>query len=296
MSDGTTRNVAVKWSPKQIDTTTSGYKSITGTVVGTSKTVNYNVLVGDYIVQDIPNITIEKNKNEAFIMPLKVQATLSPMSGTEELLGEVEVLSWERNLDTLNPGTYTAQGISQRYLDEFGSYKQFTLTLIVSDTPTATIQSISTLFQSVLRGGTYNLPSHVVAYMSDGSQQSVPVSWNTNVVDTSVVGTRTITGTVSGYSNPVILELNIVDQKLIIENVIVQEGKSNGTLIVYGNAGATVVLKDGTGKIMKYGIVIPESGKVIITGVDTRSNKHGVDTVMLMMNNWGNSDVWKLNY
>ncbi|HPT69994.1 MAG TPA: Ig-like domain-containing protein, partial [Syntrophomonas sp.] len=60
----------------------------------------------------------------------------------------------------------------------------------------------------------YELPAVVTAYYSDDTNSTVSVTWNPNTVDTSVVGTQTFTGTVSGYSGTVTLNLTVIMEEL----------------------------------------------------------------------------------
>lgn len=297
MSDGTTRQVAVKWSPSKIDTSTSGYKSSTGNVVGTTESVTFNVLVGDFTIVQIPDFTISKNKNEEFVMPTKVEATISPLSSTDEVSLLMDVENWDAVLNTTTPGTYVAKGTVENYEDDEGNPREFTMTLIVSDEPAATISSIEKIQHSVLRGGSFTLPDQITANMSDGSVESFPVTWHSYVVNTSIIGTTIYYGTVSGYSGQVELELEVINQKLTIVSVIIQQSgngnNDNGIIIVKGNIGASVILKNKDGTIMKNGLVIGPSGELVINNVNTHQN-HGVKTVMLTMSGWENSDIWTL--
>lgn len=69
-----------------------------------------------------------------------------------------------------------------------------------------TISNIKDIISTVKQGDSYTLPSTVQATMSDGSIQSVNITWN-KTADTNQVGTFTFNGTVNGYSNKVTLTL-----------------------------------------------------------------------------------------
>ncbi|MEN6350268.1 MAG: cadherin-like beta sandwich domain-containing protein [Syntrophomonas sp.] len=79
----------------------------------------------------------------------------------------------------------------------------------VSDDSSGTIQSVSDLMDTVVEGDPYQLPTVVTATMSNGTTKQVPVNWNTDNPDTSIVGVVTINGTVPGYANPVRLILAV---------------------------------------------------------------------------------------
>ncbi|WP_051542200.1 DUF5050 domain-containing protein [Clostridium lundense] len=73
----------------------------------------------------------------------------------------------------------------------------------------ATITKINNISIDVNQNDNYTLPTTVTAIMSDTSSKSVSVVWDSNVVDTSKVGTFTFQGTAQGYSNKVKLILNV---------------------------------------------------------------------------------------
>ena len=70
-------------------------------------------------------------------------------------------------------------------------------TINAPTTPTLKISSIPDITGSVTLGGTYSLPKTVTATMSNGSKQTVGVTWPT-AVTTSKAGTTTYYGVVSG--------------------------------------------------------------------------------------------------
>lgn len=294
MSDDTTRQVAARWTPSKIDTTKTGYHFSTGRVVGSNETVTLTVLVGDYSITNIDDIAIEMNKNEFFTMPEYVNASFS--DGMNVFDQEVKVSNWDPILDTSTPGgPYESTGTVDKYVDDEGKSKEFRLFLTIKDSYIVDIPNVS---ETVYQGVSYTLPKQVVATMNDGSFSSFTIVWNPANIDTSSAGTKTSLGTVDGYGPKVTLTVEVIERKLAIESVVVQEGgKENGVVIVKGTPGATVILKNGDGVVMKNNITIGSSGEVAIANVDTRGNtKHGAKTVMLRLAGWTDSDVWNLSY
>jgi hypothetical protein len=73
------------------------------------------------------------------------------------------------------------------------------------------IASIPDMIVTVNQNESYSLPSTVTGYMTDDTIETFNVVWGSTVVNTSTIGTYTYHGTVNGYSNDVILKLNVVD-------------------------------------------------------------------------------------
>ncbi|SDI44340.1 Ig-like domain-containing protein [Proteiniclasticum ruminis] len=296
MSDGTSREVAVKWQPSSIDTSVSGYKSSVGRVVGTDDTVTLGVLIGDFKIVNIEDITIEKNLNEEFSMPTKVSAKVESIYASEELTLEVQVSSWDKNLDTSEVGIYEANGSVEGYVDIYGNNKIIKLYLEVINEPTVSIESIDKIRVEKLRGSIYELPKNVPAIMSDGTEKFVSVTWNNTTIDTSTIGTTLYSGMVAGYSGFVQLELVVVNQKLIIDNVYIlhrANGNSDNSIIrVSGNIGATVILikKDGS-EINSE--VIGSTGEVEINKINLFKDK-GIQEIYIRRDGWQNSEKFSI--
>jgi hypothetical protein len=77
-----------------------------------------------------------------------------------------------------------------------------------NSTTTPVISEINNITATVNQGDTYSLPTTVQAIMSNGSTENVAVTWDKEA-NTSQAGTFTFSGTVTGYSNNVILTLTV---------------------------------------------------------------------------------------
>ena len=55
----------------------------------------------------------------------------------------------------------------------------------------------------------YSFPTRVLAAYEDGTTRLVPVTWNSNVIDTSKTGTYNFEGTLAGYNNKVKLTVKV---------------------------------------------------------------------------------------
>ena len=73
--------------------------------------------------------------------------------------------------------------------------------------PKLTFITIDPVRFSVEQNGVFNLPQTVVARYSDGTTSNVPVVWDLKTVNTAIVGTQIIEGTVEGYGEKIQLIL-----------------------------------------------------------------------------------------
>lgn len=84
------------------------------------------------------------------------------------------------------------------YLDDIWVKQSLTPTTPVNETIT------------VCRGESVTLPEAAATLLSDGKTVDyVPVTWSQDAVDTSTVGTKTITGTIAGCSEQAVLTVNV---------------------------------------------------------------------------------------
>ncbi|QOS99433.1 thermonuclease family protein [Brevibacterium sp. JNUCC-42] len=85
--------------------------------------------------------------------------------------------------------------------------------LVTESTGAPSIVVVDDVTASVRKGAEYTLPATVLATMSNGSKQQVPVSWNPNVADTSSLGTFSFEGTIEGYTQKVRLTLQVTEEE-----------------------------------------------------------------------------------
>ena len=75
--------------------------------------------------------------------------------------------------------------------------------------PDLTIITIEPVRFSVEQNSVFNLPQTVVTRYSDGTTRNVSVGWDLKTVNTAIVGTQLIEGTVKGYGEKVQLILEV---------------------------------------------------------------------------------------
>lgn len=134
-------------------------------------------------------------------------------------------------------------------------------TITKKDT-TVNISQINNISNTVVQNSSYILPTTVSATMSDGSTQTVNVTWD-KTADTSQVGTFTFNGTVSGYNSNVVLTLIVqnTQQQLSVEDIA-----KKGASVVY----VEVYDQNGNATASGSGFIISSDGKIV-------TNYHVID-------------------
>lgn len=77
-----------------------------------------------------------------------------------------------------------------------------------------TLKSVGDFNVSLLLGESYKLSSQIPANTVGGIKTYVPVTWNTNVVDSSKLGTTYYEGIVAGYDKKIKLTISVVDKEV----------------------------------------------------------------------------------
>jgi uncharacterized protein with FMN-binding domain len=81
MSDGTTKEVSLTWTPATVDTTTEGTYEYTATVQGYNGSVKLHLVVKEKLTTIVSlgytNLFYTVNKNENYIPPQTIKATMS---------------------------------------------------------------------------------------------------------------------------------------------------------------------------------------------------------------------------
>jgi hypothetical protein len=165
---------------------------------------------------------------------------------------------------------------------------------------------------TVAKGNTATLPSTVTAVYSDGTQKEVAVKWGN--VDTSVVGTKTVEGTVEGYTGKVTITVNvekvpdttpkpdttedkIIDNNITPENLkdIVSKAKPEEKIII--NAQEKPVIEADSFKALKgidkeVSFKLESQGKTIIWSFNGKDIKDVNTSVDLTLNlDTANKDI-----
>lgn len=158
----------------------------------------------------VDNIDKTVTIGENYSLPKEVAAKINNI----EVLFPVK---WDKqSVDTTKVGLNVFTGV----LENTDITLKFSLNVIA-------IASIENMSIKINLNDKYSLPLKVTAIMTDGSTREVDVTWSPSSADTSKAGTYSFEGTVNGYSNKIIITLNVITIASIenISNTINQNGK-----------------------------------------------------------------------
>lgn len=153
-----------------------------------------------------------------------------------------------------------------------------------------TIVNISNLRKNIYQYDEFVLPTSVQAEMSNGVIKAVPITWNNDVVDSAIIGTKFYDGTVEGYEGTVTLTLiiNEYDPKLVTDAY---------SMITINNLSQALALRmtnNGEKTVTINKIEIYESGKLMTTYTPDKLISSGIPTEVLPHKSWGMSITYKL--
>lgn len=159
--------------------------------------INTATLFG--IVGIKPLVPVEIVEDSAVIdLPDKIEAIGS--DGTDVMADVI----WDTStIDMTTPGTYSVKGTVAGF--DGGKAE---LTVVVVANYIKGIKALEPII--VIKGMPLTLPSTVTAQYANGTEQLMPVTWTT-IVDTSVLGTNTVEGTVIGFEGKAVVTVNVVE-------------------------------------------------------------------------------------
>ena len=210
MSDGTTKEVALTWTPATVDTAIAGNYEYTAAVQGYNGTVKLylEVKAQPVIIVSIEpaeiNASVEQGSN--YELPKTVTAKMSDGTTKEA------ALTWTpATVDTAIAGTFEYTAAVQGYNGTVKLYLEVKAqpVTIVSIEPTE-------IDATVEQGFNYELPKTVTARMSDGTTKEAALTWTPATVDTAIAGTYEYTAAVQGYNGSVKLHLVVKSKQVQI--------------------------------------------------------------------------------
>ena len=197
-TDGSRKEVPVEWNLTNIDTTKPGIYTFKGTLSGSDKIV-YTTLTVKPLPYKIENLTETASSKASYKLPSTIPAQM-----TDGTTSDVAV-TWDYGTQSGNkPGVYIFNGTVDKYS------KKVKLTLTITTGSEKTIKSIANIKATVAKKSDYTRPTTVKALMSDGSTESVAVTWGNETKYGT--GVYTYEGTVSGYSKKVGLMLIVTGE------------------------------------------------------------------------------------
>lgn len=199
-SDGTKKEVNVDWNLTKINTSKPGIYTFTGTIHGTDKTV-LSTLIVKPIPYKIDDLTLTAISRQFFNVPSTVTAQMTDGTKTQV------PVTWDYGTQSGNkPGVYIFYGT----VDNYSKKVKLTLTVTDNGSGSKIIKTINNVKATVATKSSYTFPSTVKAIMTDGSTQSVAVTWGNETK--YATGVYTYDGTVSGYSGKVSLMLIVTGE------------------------------------------------------------------------------------
>ena len=186
LDDETIESASVSWDTTSFNLNQPGEYILTGQVEGFSSTVTLNVIIMDYTVEKLENISVIKGATlDQLDLPDTVTITFD-----DETSKDANV-SWDITSLNLNqPGEYTLTG----QVEGFSS--TVTLNVIIMDYSVENPENIS-----VIKGTTFdqlNLPDTVTISFDDETSKVANVSWDTSSLNLNQPGEYTLTGQVEG--------------------------------------------------------------------------------------------------
>jgi uncharacterized protein with FMN-binding domain len=206
MSDGTTKEVALTWTPASVDTTIAGNYEYTATVQGYNGSVKLHLEVID---KTITIVSVEPTEIDAAVeqglnYELPKTATAKMSDGTTK---EVALTWTPASVDTTIAGNYEYTATVQGYN---GSVK---LHLAVKSKQAQIVKlEYTNLYYTADIGESYTLPKSMTAKMSDGTTKEVTLTWTPALVDTSAPGYYIYRAIVEGYDGSVKAHITVIEK------------------------------------------------------------------------------------
>ncbi|MCO5385756.1 MAG: Ig-like domain-containing protein [Desulfosporosinus sp.] len=124
---------------------------------------------------------------------------------SDGLTEEVPVTWSLSSVQTLKSGTYEFEGQIKNYSGSV--YLKLTIYPKVS--------KVTNISAEIILGESYDFPNTIEVTMSDGSTETYPVTWNSNIVPLNKAGSYTFQGTVDGLTQKVSLALKVSEDAKI---------------------------------------------------------------------------------
>ena len=204
MSDDSTQEVDISWTPSGVDSSKAGNYEFEGTVEGYSKTVKLKLKIEPRVsIKKIDDIKVQIKVGDSFTLPAQVEALMS-----DDSTKEVDISWTPSTVNTDVAGIFSFSGQVEGYTSEVS------LLLIVKaipppPPPPLSIKKINNIEVEINVGDSFTLPTQVAALMSDDSTKQVAISWTPSTVNTDVAGNFSFSGQVQGYASAVCLLLTV---------------------------------------------------------------------------------------
>lgn len=200
---GEKKDYQIKWNTGTLDIMQEGEYDVTGTIKGWPDPLPLHVTVAPNAVKGY--VPFEDMKSVVgFPADLPEEVEIEWLNTTKTK----KKVTWDTStLDTNTLGTYTVEGTVE------GTSDTVTIKVLVTENYITSVPKASgeVIFRS--DNVSAQLPATVLANYAQGDPKQVAVTWNADsvsTIDTSAVGTYTITGTVEGFDEEVTAEIKVV--------------------------------------------------------------------------------------
>ncbi|MCO1600943.1 cell wall-binding repeat-containing protein [Desulfosporosinus nitroreducens] len=151
-------------------------------------------------IESVIDVTDSIQEQQKYTPPKTVTVVKS-----DGLTEEVPVTWSLSSVQTLKSGTYEFAGQIKNYSDSV--YLKLTIYPKVS--------KVTNITAEIILGESYDFPDTIEVTMSDGSTETYPVTWNSNIVPLNKAGSYTFQGTVDGLTQKVSLALKVSEDAKI---------------------------------------------------------------------------------
>ncbi|WP_291300573.1 cell wall-binding repeat-containing protein [Desulfosporosinus sp. BICA1-9] len=151
-------------------------------------------------IKSVTDITDSVQEQQKYEPPKTI--TVTKTNGLNE---EVPVTWSLSSVHTLRAGTYQFEGTLKNY----NGHVYLKLTIYPK------VTKIDNISAEIILGDSYDFPDKVTATMSDGSTETLPVTWSSNIIPINKVGTYQFQGTIDGLTQKVSLSLKVSEDAKI---------------------------------------------------------------------------------
>lgn len=214
-------------------------------------------------------------------------ATILPENATDKSLiwtsSDDEVLTVDEN------GAVVAHSAGEATVTVSDTTGEITDQLIITVTE-PTVESVENITNNIIQHDEHEFPTSVTALMSNGVTVELPVVWEHTNLDTSILGTVEVTGTVEGYDELVTLTVTVseYDPELVTNaySSVTVNNLSHGLNLTMNNSGEKPVNID---KIEIY-----QRGSLLSTYTPEDLESSDIPTVVHSNESWGMSIQYRL--
>lgn len=244
MSDGTTKEIGVNWYPKQLPNNRVGKKFAIGIVKGTFRIVTFTVISQEIVVPD----PVDKQALYDRYIELAIWANLEDGGKlyTKEQLADLQAAADAASL------VYNDINATQKEVDDALAAMNDAFDALPAPTPIiVSLVNPENIIGKVREA--IDLPSTVVANMSDGTTKEVPVTWDPEKIPPNRDGELIFTGTVDEFSGTVTLKVILAhtvtlwqpDFKLD-KGIKLEDAAPNGVSFTIISSDGTVIAENET--------------------------------------------------